>query len=95
MNHGLAILDIRIPKVPAVVSVKSIGNGQIGFGQRNPGCLMKTFIIPLPILGLLIGTRAAASAGIALILADKLEKEQKKAIGWTLLVAGIVDGQTL
>ncbi|HEY5891910.1 MAG TPA: hypothetical protein VIT91_01650 [Chthoniobacterales bacterium] len=56
---------------------------------------MKTFIIPLPILGLLIGTRAAASAGIALILADKLEKEQKKAIGWTLLVAGIVDGQTL
>jgi EamA domain-containing membrane protein RarD len=51
---------------------------------------MKTLTIQLPELGLLIGTRAMASAGLALLLADKLDREQRKAVGWTLLATGIV-----
>lgn len=50
---------------------------------------MKTLTIPLPILGLLIGTRVMAGAGLALILADKLEVEPRKAVGWTLLTIGL------
>ncbi|HEY5752197.1 MAG TPA: hypothetical protein VIT21_03545 [Chthoniobacterales bacterium] len=50
---------------------------------------MKTFTIPLPILGLLSGTRVIAGAGLALILADKLDRESRKAVGWTLLIIGL------
>ena len=51
---------------------------------------MKTFTLSLPELGLLIGTRAMAGAGLALLLADKLDREQRKAIGGTLLATGVV-----
>lgn len=50
---------------------------------------MKTFTIPLPILGLLSGTRAIAGAGLALILADKLDGQSRKAVGWTLFIIGL------
>ncbi len=51
---------------------------------------MKTYHLTLPILGLLAGTRALAGAGLGLLLADKLDPEQRRAVGWTLLIVGIV-----
>jgi hypothetical protein len=51
---------------------------------------MKTVHLPLPILGLLAGTRAMAGAGLALLLADKLDVHQRKAVGWTLLAVGLI-----
>jgi hypothetical protein len=44
--------------------------------------------ISLPELGLVAGTRAAIGAGIALLLSDRLSAEQRRAVGWTLLVFG-------
>jgi hypothetical protein len=35
-------------------------------------------------------TRAAAGAGIGLLLADHLDKDQRKAVGWTLLAVGVI-----
>jgi hypothetical protein len=38
---------------------------------------------------LIAGTRAAAGAGLALLLSDRLSPEQRRAVGWTLLAVGI------
>jgi gas vesicle protein len=51
---------------------------------------MKEARLTLPELALIAGTRGALGAGIALLLADKLSKEQRKAVGWTLFLAGAV-----
>lgn len=49
---------------------------------------MRETTITLPELGLVAGTRAAAGIGIGLLLADRLSLEQRKAVGWTLLLVG-------
>ncbi|HBA71318.1 MAG TPA: hypothetical protein DER40_18540 [Geobacter sp.] len=51
---------------------------------------MKTTCISIPELALIAGTRAALGAGVALIAGDRLTKEQKKAVGWTLFLVGVV-----
>ena len=51
---------------------------------------MKTVTLTLPEIALLAGTRAALGAGIALLLGEKLNEEQRKAVGWTLLVVGLL-----
>ncbi len=42
----------------------------------------------LPELGLVAGTRGMLGAGIGLLLASKLNDQQRKAIGWTLVAIG-------
>jgi hypothetical protein len=53
---------------------------------------VKSFLEPktvtVPQLGLIAGTRGALGAGIALLLADSLSREQRRAVGWTLLAVG-------
>lgn len=49
---------------------------------------MREQTITLPELALVAGTRAAVGAGLGLLLADKLDNEQRRAIGWTLVVFG-------
>jgi hypothetical protein len=44
--------------------------------------------LTFPELGLLVGTRGMLGAGIALLLADKLDADQRKAVGWTLAAIG-------
>ena len=51
---------------------------------------MRETRITLPELGLIGGTRAALGAGLGLLLADRLDPEQRRAVGWTLLLVGIV-----
>ncbi|HEY5523501.1 MAG TPA: hypothetical protein VIK21_09940 [Desulfuromonadaceae bacterium] len=51
---------------------------------------MEEIRLTLPELGLLVGTRAALGGGAALLMADRLEKEQRKAVGWTLFLVGAV-----
>jgi hypothetical protein len=46
--------------------------------------------LSIPELALIASTRAAAGAGVALLLGDMLTREQKKAVGWTLLGVGVV-----
>jgi EamA domain-containing membrane protein RarD len=51
---------------------------------------MKEIRLSMPELALIAGTRAAFGAGAALLLGDRLTREQKKAVGWTLLLVGVV-----
>jgi len=46
--------------------------------------------LTLPELGLIAGTRAMLGGGIALLLADRLDKDQRKVAGWILLMVGAV-----
>lgn len=39
---------------------------------------------------LIAGTRAMLGAGIALLSAGRLGKEQRKAVGWTLFLTGLI-----
>lgn len=51
---------------------------------------MKKVDLTLPEIALVAGTRAMLGAGIALLLSDRLDSQQRKAIGWTLFLAGAV-----
>lgn len=51
---------------------------------------MEEIRLTLPELGLIVGTRAALGGGAALLMAERLEKEQRKAVGWTLFLVGAV-----
>ena len=51
---------------------------------------MNTVTLTLPEIGLLAGTRAALGAGVGLLLSERLGREQRQAVGWTLLVIGLI-----
>ncbi|MHB1215159.1 MAG: hypothetical protein ACYCY9_09250 [Thiobacillus sp.] len=51
---------------------------------------MKQITLTVPEIGLIVGTRAAAGAGLALLLGNRLNPDQRRAVGWTLLAVGIV-----
>ena len=51
---------------------------------------MNTVTLTLPEIGLLAGTRAALGAGVGLLLSERLSREQRQAVGWTLLVIGLI-----
>lgn len=46
--------------------------------------------VTLPELALIVGTRAMLGAGTALLLVDKMNKDQRKAVGWTLVFVGTI-----
>ena len=51
---------------------------------------MKETRLTLPEVGMLASTRAALGGGLALLLVDRLHREQRKAVGWTLFLVGVV-----
>ena len=51
---------------------------------------MKERKLTLPEIGLIASTRGMLGAGIGLLLADKLPDDQRRAVGWTLLLVGVV-----
>jgi uncharacterized membrane protein len=59
-----------------------------GFEVR--GGIMKRSELTLPEVGLIAGTRGMLGAGVALLLADRLSEDQRKVIGWTLFLMGVV-----
>jgi hypothetical protein len=46
--------------------------------------------LTLPEIALIAGTRGMLGAGAGLLLADRLNDDQRKAIGWTLLIIGAI-----
>jgi uncharacterized membrane protein YfcA len=46
--------------------------------------------LTLPEIALIAGTRGMLGAGAGLLLADRLSDDQRKAVGWTLLIAGAI-----
>jgi len=51
---------------------------------------MKKAELALTEIGLIAGTRVMAGAGIALLLADKLNEDKRKMLGWTLFLIGAI-----
>ena len=51
---------------------------------------MKETKLTIPQVALIGGTRGMLGAGVALLLADKLERNQRRAIGWTLFLIGAI-----
>jgi len=51
---------------------------------------MKQIPVTIPELVLIAGTRAALGAGLALVLSDRLNGNQRRAVGWTLLAVGVI-----
>jgi hypothetical protein len=51
---------------------------------------MKKSELTLPEIALIAGTRGMLGAGAGLLLADRLNNDQRKAIGWTLLIVGAI-----
>jgi uncharacterized membrane protein YfcA len=51
---------------------------------------MKKADLTLPEIALIAGTRGMIGAGAGLLLASRLNDDQRKAIGWTLLIIGAV-----
>ena len=49
---------------------------------------MRETTLTIPEIVLIGGTRAALGAGLALLLADKLDRKQRRAVGWTLFLIG-------
>lgn len=49
---------------------------------------MKKLELTLPVLAVIAGTRGMVGAGAGLLLADRLNDDMRKAIGWTLLIIG-------
>ena len=51
---------------------------------------MKTKMVSVPELAMIAGTRVAAGAGLGLLLGDRLERDRRRSIGWTLLAVGVL-----
>ena len=51
---------------------------------------MKSSEMTLPELALLAGTRGMLGAGVALLVSSKLNNDQRKAVGWTLFLIGLI-----
>ncbi len=49
---------------------------------------MKKAELTLPEIVLIAGTRGMLGAGIGLLLADRFDDEERRAVGWTLLSIG-------
>jgi EamA domain-containing membrane protein RarD len=50
---------------------------------------MRKSILTIPEIGLIGVTRVALGAGLALLLADKLDRKERRAAGWALFLAGV------
>jgi hypothetical protein len=52
--------------------------------------MMRRTALSIPEIALIGGTRAALGAGVALLLGSRLNEDQRKAVGWTLLAVGAI-----
>lgn len=51
---------------------------------------MKQASLPLPVLGLIAGTRGMLGTGLGLLLFERMDPRQRRAVGWTLLAVGVL-----
>ena len=51
---------------------------------------MRKAELTLPEVALIGGTRGLLGAGVALLLADRLDRGQRKAVGWALFLIGAI-----
>ena len=47
-------------------------------------------VLTIPEIGLIGITRVALGAGLALLLGDKLDRKERRAVGWSLFLVGVL-----
>jgi hypothetical protein len=50
---------------------------------------MRKSILTIPEIFLIGATRAALGAGLALLLGEKLDRRERRAVGWALFLTGV------
>jgi hypothetical protein len=50
---------------------------------------VKKFEVVVPEVAFVAGTRALAGAGVGLLVSEFLDRDTRRALGWTLLAVGI------
>jgi hypothetical protein len=50
---------------------------------------MRKSILTIPEIFLIGATRAALGAGLALLLGEKLDRKERRAVGWALFLTGV------
>jgi len=51
---------------------------------------MKSKKVPVPLIGILAGTRGMLGAGAALLFLDKISPRKRKKLGWALFLTGVL-----
>ncbi len=51
---------------------------------------MKQVTLTVRELALIAGTRAALGAGVALLLSDRMPRDHRRTLGWTLVSIGVI-----
>ena len=49
---------------------------------------MRKAVLTIPEIGLIGITRVALGAGLALLLSEKLDRKERRAVGWSLFLVG-------
>jgi hypothetical protein len=49
---------------------------------------MRKSVLTIPEIGLIGLTRVALGAGLALLLGEKLDRKERRAVGWSLFLVG-------
>ncbi len=51
---------------------------------------MRKSVLTIPEIGLIGITRVALGAGLALLLGNKLDHKERRAVGWSLFLVGVL-----
>jgi len=51
---------------------------------------MRKSVLTIPEIGLIGITRVALGAGLALLLGEKLDRKERRAVGWSLFLVGVL-----
>jgi hypothetical protein len=93
-EHG--VLGLKSSKAPTGRTLAARAKGykgipRLAYPPRNDEfAIVKETRLSRPELAFIIVTRAMTGAGIALLFADRLSPEQRKAVGATLAIVGLV-----
>jgi hypothetical protein len=72
---------------PAIAGIRAARKNSLT-GRRHMA--LKERSITIPEIILIAGTRVALGVGIGLLIADRLNKDQRKGAGWALFGVGVL-----
>jgi hypothetical protein len=87
---GTDFMTLRVVMRIVSPAGKAVESKPMSRHNTRKGGVMKSTEITLPELALIAGTRGMLGAGAALLVSSKLNNDQRKAVGWTLFLIGLI-----